>query len=94
MKGGAAVMADGTLAEIERGSIENPGTWTESVVFDGRAGGRQYWNPGRKQGRPVGHLEMQLGDIHRSNVGHWTEPGFIMWREGGNIESRNHGKTP
>lgn len=25
-----------------RGTIENPGTWTEPVVFDARAGGRQY----------------------------------------------------
>ena len=47
--GSSCYGADGTLAEKGRGSIDtesterhNPGTWTEPVVFDARAGGRQY----------------------------------------------------
>ena len=51
--GGAAVMADGTL--VEKGTIANPGTKTEPVVFYARSRWETILKSRGKQGMPIGH---------------------------------------
>ena len=48
-------MADGTLAEKGRGTIANPGTKTEPVVFYARSRWETILKSRGKQGMPIGH---------------------------------------
>ena len=84
-------MADGTLVGEGRGTIENPETKTEPVVFYARGRWETILKPRGKQGVPIPH---QRG----ASAAEMQKTGFRAWchlcQGGDNIESEGNIENP